>query len=136
MATVQEIREGIDDRLATIAGLRHSANVPKSPNPAPEGGHAYVKRRTTTFGVSMDGEDDVTFAVTVVVSWAEQQKAQVALDQYLASTGAKSIKAAIDADPTLGGIVDYAHATQVEDERITVFVGVEYLAADIVVEVG
>jgi hypothetical protein len=84
----------------------------------------------------MDGEDDTTFAVTVLVEWADQVTAQKTLDEYLASTGAKSIKAAIDGDPTLGGIVDYAHATQVEDERILPFVGVEYLAADIVVEVG
>jgi hypothetical protein len=132
MATVQEIREGIDDRLATIAGLRHSPNVPAVVNPP----HAFIKRRQTVFGVSMDGEDDTTFAVTVLVSWADQVNAQETLDEYLASTGAKSIKAAIDADPTLGDIVDFAHATLVEDERITVFGGVEYLATDIVVEVG
>jgi hypothetical protein len=132
MATVQEIREGIDDRLATIAGLRHSPNVPAVVNPP----HAFVKRRQTVFGVSMDGEDDTTFAVTVVMPWADQQTAQKTIDEYLASTGAKSIKAAIDADPTLGGIVDYAHATQVEDERITLVNSIEYLAADIVVEVG
>jgi hypothetical protein len=132
MATVQEIREGIDDRLATIADLRHSPVVPGVVNPP----HAFVKRRQTTFGVSMDGEDDVTFAVTVLVSWADQTTAQESLDEYLASTGAKSIKAAIDADPTLGDIVDFAHATIVEDERITAFYGVDYLAADIVVEVG
>jgi hypothetical protein len=132
MATVQEIREGIDDRLATIAGLRHSPNVPTVVNPP----HAFVKRRTTTFGVSMDGEDDTTFAVTVLVSWADQVAAQKALDGFLASTGATSIKAAIDADPTLDGIVDYAHATLVEEERITLVNSVEYLAADIVVEVG
>jgi hypothetical protein len=132
MATVQEIREGIDDRLATIAGLRHSPNVPTVVNPP----HAFVKRRTTTFGVSMDGEDDTTFAVTVLVSWADQVAAQKALDGFLASTGATSIKAAIDVDPTLDGIVDYAHATLVEEERITLVNSVEYLAADIVVEVG
>jgi hypothetical protein len=132
MATVQEIREGIDDRLATIAGLRHSPNVPGVVNPP----HAFVKRRQTTFGVSMDGEDDVTFAVTVLVSWADQTTAQEALDEYLASTGAKSIKAAIDADPTLDGVVDFAHATVVEDERIVAYYGTDYLAADIVVEVG
>jgi hypothetical protein len=84
----------------------------------------------------MDGEDDLTFAVTVMVSWADQETAQETLDEYLASTGAKSIKAAIDADPTLGDIVDFAHATLVEDERITAFYGVDYLAADIIVEVG
>jgi hypothetical protein len=132
MATVQEIREGIDDRLATIAGLRHDPNVPGVINPP----HAYVKRRQTTFGVSMDGEDDVMFAVTVLVSWADQVTAQETLDEYLASEGAKSIKVAIDADPTLAGIVDYAHATVVEDDRIVQFYGTDYLAADIVVEVG
>lgn len=132
MASVQEIREGIDARLATIAGLRHDPNVPGVLNPP----HAFVKRRQTTFGVSMDGEDDITFAVTVAVSWADQRTAQIQLDEYLASTGAKSVKAAIDGDPTLGDIVDFAHATVAEEERIVVFNAVEYLAADLVVEVG
>lgn len=132
MATVRDIREGIDDRLATISGLRHSAVVPSTLNPP----HAFVKRSATTFGVSMDGEDDVTFAITIAVDWTNPRTAQQALDEYLAGTGVKSIKAAIDEDSTLGGVVDYAHVTTAEEDRIFTFGGTEYLAADLVVEVG
>ena len=132
MSTVQEIREGIDDRLATIAGLRHSPKVPGSLNPP----HAFVKRRLTTFDVTVDGEDDFTFAITMAVSWADQETAQETLDPYLASTGNKSIKLAIDGDTTLGGVVDWCRIASVEEERIIIFGGVEYLAADLVVEVG
>lgn len=136
MATVQEIREGIDDRLATVTNLRHDPVVPKSLNPPPEGAHAFVKRRSTTFDVSMDGEEDLTFAVTVAVSWADQRAAQLNLDPYLAATGAKSVKAAIDGDPTLGGIVNFCRVASVEEERVAPVNQVDYLAADLVLEVG
>ena len=132
MSSVQEIREGIDDRLSTIAGLRHSPTVPKTLNPP----HAYVKRRLTTFDVSTDGEDDLLFAITVAVSWADWRAAQLELDPYLASTGTKSIKAAIDGDQELGGVVDFCRVASVEEERILTFSGVDYYAADLVVEVG
>lgn len=132
MSSVQAIRDGLDVRLATISGLRHSPVVPPTLNPP----HAFVKRRSTTFDTTMDGEDDLTFAITVAVSWAKPDTAQDALDEYLASTGSKSIRAAVDGDITLGGAVDWCRVATVEDDRIIIFGGIEYLAADLVVEVG
>jgi hypothetical protein len=131
MATVQEIREGIKVRLDTIVGLRAHAGMPANVN-APA---AVVSRRSTAFDSSTDS-DDLTFAVTVMVEHPEDPGSQVKLDAYLAGEGASSIRLAIDGDPTLGGVVDFATAVSVGRDRIVEWAGIKYLAADVVVEVG
>jgi hypothetical protein len=131
MATVQQIREAIKVRLDTIVGLRAHAGMPANVN-APA---AVVSRRSTAFDTSTDS-DDLTFAVTVMVEHPEDPSSQVKLDAYLAGEGASSIRLAIDGDPTLGGVVDFATAVSVGRDRIVEWAGIKYLAADVVVEVG
>jgi len=56
-----------------------------------------------------EGHADWTFDIWVMVSIApDLNRAQVALNEYLAPAGRKSIKCAIDADPSLGGCVSFA----------------------------
>lgn len=131
MATVQQTREGIRDRLATIAGLRPYAVMPEDIN-APA---AVVYRRTTEFDTSTDS-DDLTMAVTLFVEWTNTRTAQEALDAYTAGEGASSVRRAIDGDPTLGGAVDWCRVASVEADRITEWAGRKYLSADVVIEVG
>jgi hypothetical protein len=133
MATVAQVREGIRVRLATITGLRTHAVMPAALN-APA---AVVFRRTTTFDTSMDGEsDDLTCGITLFVEFGNERTAQEALDAYLAPAGALSVKAAVDGDPTLGGVVDFARVAGAEADRIVEWSNIKYLAADLVVEVG
>lgn len=130
MATVQEIRDGLKVRLATIDGLRAHAGMPPDINsPA-----AVVFRRTTDFDSSTDS-DDLTMGITMFVSLATEG-AQEKLDAYLAGEGASSVRAAIDGDPTLGGVVDWCRVASVEADRVTEWATRKYLSADIVVEVG
>jgi hypothetical protein len=49
----------------------------------------------------MDGEVNVNLLVTVLLSAANDSSGQQQLDAYLASHGAKSINAAVNADPAL-----------------------------------
>lgn len=58
-----------------------------------------------------DGDATYTIAVTVGVAASEIGHAQTNLDPFLAPTGAKSVVAALDADPTLGGVVDSVRVT-------------------------
>ena len=103
MATNEAIRVGIAARLETIAGLQVYSRPPGQINvPA-----AVVRRRSIQYGVSFDGLDDTSWGVTVFVSFANTDVATEDLDEYLSPTGASSIVAAIHADPTLGGVVDY-----------------------------
>lgn len=131
MATVDQVRDGLKARLDTISGLNAHARMPNTLNvPA-----AVATRRSTAFDSSFES-DDWTFAVTVFVRYTDEPTAQTHLDAYLAGSGASSVKAAIEGDPTLGGVVDYAAAVRVERDRIVEWAGIKYLAADVVVEVG
>jgi hypothetical protein len=51
------------------------------------------------------GLDKWTFTVQAFVALASDIGAQVKLDAFLAPSGSQSVKAAIEADGTLGGIV-------------------------------
>lgn len=130
MATVQQIREELRVRLATISGLRPHANLPDDiVSPA-----AVVFRSATVFDSSTDS-DDLQFAVTVFIDWTDARR-QEKLDAYTAGEGASSIRLAIDADPTLGGVVDWCRVARVEPDRIAEYSSKKYLAADIIVDVG
>lgn len=132
MATVAQIRDGLKTRLDTISGLRGHARMPATLNPPA----AVAYRRSTTPDATMDGADDWLFAITVFVQYTDEPTAQTNLDAYLAPSGANSIRAAIDADGTLGGVVDYAVVQRIEADRIVEWSGIKYLAADLVIEVG
>lgn len=109
MATLTELRDGLAKRLATIPGLRTSAVVPDQVNPPV----AIVSVDSIVYDQAhARGLDEYTFNVTLVGQRISERSAQAAIDAYLAPSGSKSIKAAIEADRTLGGI---AQTTRVTD---------------------
>lgn len=102
--TIKEVMEGIQARLQTIDGLRITAYAADQINPPsamvtvppiPQY-HATMKRGRMTLDPS----------VIVLTSAALDRVGQLDLADYANPTGAKSIIAAIEADPTLGGVVD------------------------------
>lgn len=132
MATNQAIREGLATRLETISGLQVYARPPGSVVvPA-----AIVRRRQTTYDVTFDGFDDTTWGVTVFVSFANVDAGTGSLDDYVSPSGALSVVAAVHADPTLGGVVDFARVATAEGEKVTNYAGIDYLSVDFVIEVG
>lgn len=132
MATNDAIREGLADRLETIAGLQVYPRPPGSiVVPA-----AVVRRRNTNYDVTLDGLDDTTWAVTVFVSFANTDVSVTGLDEYVSPAGASSVVAAIHADPTLGGVVDFARVVNAEGEKVTNYAGTDYLSAEFVIEIG
>lgn len=62
-------------------------------------------------------------------------RAQDALDPYLATSGASSIRAAIEGDRTLGGVVSWVHLQPATDYGGFEVGGIEYLGARMVLEV-
>ena len=132
MASNEAIREGIAAALQTIPDLQVYARPPGS-IVVPAG---IVRRRSTQFGVTFDELVDTSWGVTAFVSFANTDVATEELDKYLSPTGDYSIAAAIDADPTLGGVVDYAHVGSAEGEKITNYAGVDYLSVEFVIEIG
>ena len=108
MSLVSNIKAGLATNLATITGMRTSAQVPEQPQPPV----AIITLNTinydTTFGRGMD---EYSFTVTVVVSRADGRNAQNLLDQYVAKTGTLSVKSAIELDRSLGGYANDCRVT-------------------------
>jgi hypothetical protein len=100
--TVTQIKEGLQARLATISGLRAYVQQPDNNN-AP---FAWPMLESITYNGAMGGGLIIhTFSVSVVVGRASERTAQNALDGYLSYEGATSVRAAIEGDRTLGGVV-------------------------------
>jgi len=132
MATTTAIREGIAARLATIAEL-HVYPKPPGAIIAPA---AVVRRRQTRYDVTFDDVDDSSFAVTMFVQFANVDVAHDQMDGYVSPAGATSVAAAIHADPTLGGVVDFVRVTSAEGERLIDYDGTPYLSVEFIIEIG
>lgn len=114
MATLSDIRSGIATNLGTISGLRTAAFVPDEPKPP----IAIVFPENITFDTAFGrGLDTFTFTVQVIVSKVSDRNAQSNLDAYCNPSGASSVKAAIESDKTLAGLVQDLRVTEARDYR-------------------
>ena len=101
MALLTSIRDGLKTNLETISGLTAYEYVPDWIEPpialvAPINSLNYDSTMAR-------GADTYEIPVIVYISRVDAQLSQDAVDGYLASSGATSVKAAIESDPTLGG---------------------------------
>lgn len=133
MATIPQIRDAIKTRLDTVSGLNVYDTVPGQVHtPA-----AIIRRRSgprpSTLGAT---NHDYTFVVTVLTSLADDRAAQDKLDAFLSGGGADSIMAAIDADPDLGSVVEFAQIADIEADQVIEYAGGSYVGADIVIDLG
>lgn len=114
MATLSDIRSGIATNLGTISGLRTAAFVPDEPKPP----IAVVFPENISFDTAFGrGLDTYSFTVQVIVSKVSDRNAQSNLDAYCNPSGASSVKAAIESDKTLGGLVQDLRVTEARDYR-------------------
>ena len=134
MASHAAIREGLKARLATIAGLRAYAAWPDTVV-APA---ALVKPARWTYHEAMGNGQHVARYEVLLLGAALQQglaKAQDVTDAYLDDAGATSIKAAIEADQTLGGAATTLVVLGWRDYDSVVLNSAEYLGVIFDVEV-
>lgn len=100
-ATVSQVANGLKARLATISGLRTFAFQPEQENPP----FGYPQINSINYHRAFSGGDVVMdFTVFVVVGRYLDRTAHAQLDDFLSFSGAKSVRAAIEADSTLGGV--------------------------------
>lgn len=102
--TIRQVLEGIETRLETISGLRVAAWVADQVNP-PQAviGVPPVPTYRSAF---LRGNFLLEPTVTLLVSAALDRAGQLALADYANPTGALSVITAVEADKTLGGIVE------------------------------
>jgi hypothetical protein len=100
-ATISQVAIGLQARLATISGLRTFSYQPEQENPP----FAYPEINRVDYHRAFSGGDVVMdWTIYVVVGRWLDRTAHASLDDYLSYSGAKSVRAAIEADQTLGGV--------------------------------
>lgn len=130
--SISDIREGLATNLATIAGLRSTAEIPDNPSPP----IAVVVLQSVNYdGAFQQGMTTYNFVVTVIVGRPAEREAQRRLDAYASSTGASSVKLAIQSDKTLGGSAFDVRVTDMNNIGAVLLGEATYLSADFAVTV-
>ena len=127
--TITEMREALATVIDTVPGIRGAPAWPERPNPPV----AIVAGPDVDYNEDTQS-DRYTFAVIVLVSDSVTRAATLLLDSFLAGAGASSIRAALEADDTLGGVVQYLVVTAIRDYGTQVVQSTEYLGATLMVE--
>ena len=101
-ATVGQVKTGLKVALATISGLRAYSSQPDQVNPP----FAFPSLESIDYHNAMGGGlVTQTYRVTVIVGRASERSSEKLLDAYLSyATG--GVRAAIESDQTLGGVVE------------------------------
>jgi hypothetical protein len=116
--------------MATIAGLRVSATVPDFPRPPV----AIVLPERLVYDLNArGGANTFFFTIMVIVARADDRAAQDNLDSFI--IGATSIKTAVEADRTLGGVANTCRVTDMNNYSSISIGDTLYLAAQFTVEV-
>ena len=130
MASISELRAGIKTNLATISGLRVSDYQPDNINPPV----------AIVFPISVDydetfakGMQTYTFSVQIIVGRVSERTGQNAIDAYISSTGASSIKLAIESNKTLSGKAFDLRVTDMRNYGELLVGEVNYLSAEFIV---
>jgi len=125
MSQVGDVRDGLVTALDTIAGL----NVAKWIGQSIRTPMAVVGWPQVDYDQAMGrGLDTWTVPVQIFVGLADNRSAVATLETYMDGAGATSVKAAIEADPTLGGACDDVRVTQLGET----FEGVDTTSPSIV----
>ncbi len=107
MATIDDVRQGLADAMSVIPDAQvspYNLSNPTMPcllvlgHDEIDYGNLAFGRRDTEWNLIVRGY------VSTTLDLASQQR----LDRWLASDGDESVKAAIEADPTLGDVADWA----------------------------
>ncbi len=101
-ASISAVTDAIKTALSTVSGLRTYSFQPEQINPP----FAFPELTSVTYHRAMGlGDVEMAFTINVVVGRYTDRTANDALDAYLSPTGATSIRAALESDRTLGGVV-------------------------------
>lgn len=135
---MQLVREAVVAAAVNAQNCRGAANWTEGPQVPAGGAFFMLKPVSSKFGevFGPDGGQSVDMEAHVLVGLGQRfRDAQVLLDQYLARTGDRSLKTVLEADVTLGGLVDRIFVEGWRDYDSAVYGGVECLRAIIDLEV-
>lgn len=127
MAEMSAIRTALATKIGNISGLRTAATVPDQVNPPIA---VIIPERVTYDEAYARGLVVYTFIVQVVVGKVSERSAQNRLDGFVNPTGATSIKAAIEADKSLGGVVFDSRVTEMTTYTVVQIGDIAYLSCE------
>jgi hypothetical protein len=111
------VRTGLGTALDTIAGLRVFDYVPDSLSPPA----AVVEPLEVDYEWAMQrGLDFYRAFILVIVGRMSDRSSQDRLDAYVAGSGASSVKAALEANRTLGGACSTLQVTSARPREVVV----------------
>jgi len=132
MAELSTIRAAMGTALSEVPNLRVRELIPSLVVPP----MAVVQPQQIEYDLNANrGVNRYTFTVTVFVVKADDRSAQLRVDPFVSTSGPQSVKAALEADRTLGGEVDTLRVTNVSNYASQDANDVLYLAVDFEVEV-
>lgn len=131
-ATLQQQADGLQAALTAITGLRVFDHVPDNwATPC-----TFVVPDTIEYWNAFSGGDAIhNWTCTVVVGRQSDRSSQRQLFEYMSYSGAKSVRAAIEADRTLGGVVQTLIVNRAENVRMVTQGDQYYLAVDFTVQI-
>lgn len=133
MADINAIAQALATRIATT-GVRAFPNAPGQI--VPPAVVVIPDRPAILYGQTMDGEVNLNFLAIVLLSAANDTSGQTALNSFVASSGAQSVNAAVNGDPSLAGTVEYAIVLQVGTYGMIEYAGQQYIGASFLIQCG
>jgi hypothetical protein len=131
--TFTQVRVALATRIAAGTGIRaHHSFRDVTP---PAAVVMPIQGAFMTYGVTFDGQVNWHLNVILLVSSGDDKAGQDAMDAILSTTGSKSVTAAIQADPTLGGVVSSTVPVEATGYGLMNVNGVEYLGCSFTVEI-
>lgn len=129
--SIAEIRAGLAANIATISGLRVSAEIPDNPSPP----IAVIALNNISYDLDFNrGMTLYNFTVTLIVGRVAERDAQRKLDAY-AGNGERSIKTAVQSDRQLGGAAFDVRLSEMSTIGALNLGEQTYLAADFAIQV-
>jgi hypothetical protein len=111
---ISAIRAALKTALDNVTGLTAYTYWPAGCSELPA---AMPVPGPTTYGETFDDQGSVNFEVHLLAAWAESgfETGQALLDAFLDDVGASSVRAALEADITLGGVAEDVRVIRVHD---------------------
>lgn len=126
-AELKAVMEGVATALSPIPGLRTSDHVPGQINPP----QAVVMVPPVDYDQGFGRtRADLIVTVTVLVSAAMDQQGQHLLAGYAEISGDQSVKAAIEKDRTLGGVVEDCRVSRFNPIGLTNYGSLAYIGGE------
>lgn len=121
--SLSAIRQGLAANLATIPETQVSPYIILPTPPT-----IWVARVDIQYDRAMGSRlagfkytDEYTATIQAMTDFTEPQRGQEILDQYMAGSGSYSVKDALEADRTLGGVADTIWVSQATGPSLNTF---------------